>query len=1001
MSSRTHIAAALIAFSIPLGASAQAAAPTMSPSPGAFTTSQNVSLSCSTPACSIRYTTDGTAVSSISRQYTGPFSVTTSSVIKAIALASGYGQSPVATGIYIIDPLTGTQLAFHTVQLDGGNSLLPWLPTGYAYGEAVKRNITRTLQYPFSDVNTHAALTWPPSGGTAGSPNNPAGKNSMLADSALLAYPYTGDPAFINLVVQLYDYQLAHGMTGTTGYSWQHVPYASAADGAATFDGNSPEEGLYVIEPDKVGEWGWGAILLYEFTGNTVYRDAAIDGANALASHVVTGNASISPWPWRVHAQTNATIEDYCAHTAGAIRLFDELIRLNLGSVASYTTARATAWNWTVTYPLANGGWGRYFEDQPTPQSRSNVNQYNPGQLARYLLEHQEKDASWLAHVNTIVAWIEANFAQPAYGANAIGEQAYWNYVMESHTSRYGAVNALLAEATGNATAKNKAFRAMNWASYLMQNDGTTMVGPSQPAMWFTDSIGDFIRHFMIAMATNPAEWAPAGEDHLLRSTTVVKGVAYSSGRVDYQTFDRAAQEVLRLTFSPTTVLANGLALSQRTDLTQEGWTFDAATGVLRVRHDSATSIAVAGAAAALPISPTVATAPPRGNIAFSSMGGSGPYAWSLSTNASGGAINSSTGVYTAGPTASVTDVVRVTDSTGSTATRNVNVGPGITIQPLTANVAANGVLTFSASGGSGTGFAWALATNVSGGAINSSTGAYTAGPTASVTDVIRVTDSLGNTASRNVSVAPASASLDIAPVLASAPPRGSIAFAATGGSGPYTWSLPTTASGGTIDSSTGAYRAGPTGNVTDIVRVADSGSRSATRSVMVTAGVSVLPATATVPAGGALTFTASGGSGSGFAWTLSTNASGGSVDASSGAYTAGSIGGVTDVVKASDALGNTATATVTVTVAATGGGGPPAQVTGGCSTGTPGLSPLLALPLVLRLRRTRVRQRQHREPTRKALREAAGSYRQEAPISAGGGASWRDLDRPGSTWRC
>jgi hypothetical protein len=739
-------------------------------------------------------------------------------------------------------------------------------------------------------------------------------------------------------------------MTGTTGYSWQHVPYASAADGAATFDGDSPQEGLRVIEPDKVGEWGWGAILLYEFTGNTTYRDAAIDCANALASHVVTGSATISPWPWRVNAQTNATVEDYCAHTAGAIRLFDELIRLNLGNVSSYQVARDKAWNWTVAYPIANDVWARYFEDRPA-EDTGNTNQYDPGQLARYLLEHPEKDGSWQARASGMISWIETTFAVPEYGANAIGEQTGWPNVMESHTSRYGAVNALLAERTGSSTAKNKAFRAMNWASYWMENDGTTKVGPGDD-MWFTDSIGDFVRHFMIAMAANPAEWAPAGEDHLLRSTSVVRSVWYGSGRIDYQTYDGAAQEVLRLSFTPATVLADGTLLPQRSDLQQQGWTFDAVTGVLRIRHDNATSITVSAGAAALTVSPILATAAPRGSIAFSATGGTAPYTWSLATNASGGAIDSGTGAYTAGPTPSVTDVVRVTDSTGSTATRDVAVGPGITIQPLTASVTANGSLTFTASGGSGTGFAWALAANASGGTIDSGSGAYTAGPTASVTDVVRVTDSLGNTASVDVAVVPATATLEIAPAVASGPPRGGITFAATGGSAPYVWSLAANASGGTIDSSTGSYRAGPTGNVVDLVRVTDSASRSATRSVTVTAGVSVSPAAATVPTGGALTFTASGGSQSGFAWTLSTNASGGTIDSSSGAYSAGSAGGVTDVVKASDSLGNVATATVTVTAAT---GGSPSRVTAGCSTGSPGFGLLLVVPLVLRLRRARV----------------------------------------------
>jgi lysophospholipase L1-like esterase len=52
----------------------------------------------------------------------------------------------------------------------------------------------------------------------------------------------------------------------------------------------------------------------------------------------------------------------------------------------------------------------------------------------------------------------------------------------------------------------------------------------------------------------------------------------------------------------------------------------------------------------------------------FVAGGGSAPFSFSLAVNNSGGSINSSTGLYTAGTTANVTDTVRVTDSFGSTA---------------------------------------------------------------------------------------------------------------------------------------------------------------------------------------------------------------------------------------------------------------------------------------------------------------------------------------------
>jgi len=74
---------------------------------------------------------------------------------------------------------------------------------------------------------------------------------------------------------------------------------------------------------------------------------------------------------------------------------------------------------------------------------------------------------------------------------------------------------------------------------------------------------------------------------------------------------------------------------------------------------------------------------------------------------------------------------------------------------PATASVAPLGTQAFSASGGSGAGFTWSLLTNLSGGSIVPATGVYTAGLTGGVTDVVRVTDSLGNAAAASVTVGP------------------------------------------------------------------------------------------------------------------------------------------------------------------------------------------------------------------------------------------------------
>jgi hypothetical protein len=92
-------------------------------------------------------------------------------------------------------------------------------------------------------------------------------------------------------------------------------------------------------------------------------------------------------------------------------------------------------------------------------------------------------------------------------------------------------------------------------------------------------------------------EWAPADESHLVGSSSVVTKIAYGKGSVTYSTFDPSARDVLRLNFEPDAVSAGGHKLTRHTDLEQEGYTFDDATKVLRIRHEQSRDVDVQGPA--------------------------------------------------------------------------------------------------------------------------------------------------------------------------------------------------------------------------------------------------------------------------------------------------------------------------------------------------------------------------------------------------------------------
>jgi hypothetical protein len=84
----------------------QVATPVLSPAGGTFTSSVTVTITDGTPGATIYYTTDGSTPTTASTVYTGPFLVTQTKTIRAIAAASGMANSDVASASYTIKVAT-------------------------------------------------------------------------------------------------------------------------------------------------------------------------------------------------------------------------------------------------------------------------------------------------------------------------------------------------------------------------------------------------------------------------------------------------------------------------------------------------------------------------------------------------------------------------------------------------------------------------------------------------------------------------------------------------------------------------------------------------------------------------------------------------------------------------------------------------------------------------------------------------------------------------------
>jgi len=529
------------------------------------------------------------------------------------ACATGQNSFPV------LSTLDTTAIAGRPAQLDPQGKLLPWpIPgdTGYSYSSHFLTQWTilwdqynrQRLHYFYccfdfdrSTFELEPDPHWVNSTGYL---------RAMMEGFIERLYPYTGDPRTLTFLESFVDYELENGLT-PEGYVWPQVPYASANPGAKRYSGWS-QLGEDYIEPHVVGEDGYGYLRLYEMSGKTKYLRAAIHCADALAKNYKPGDAEHSPWPVRLWARDGKAeggpMGPYSANVIEPIMLFDELIRIGQGDVASYTRVRADAWEWFKKYPLASNTWVGYFED--TIASMGNMNQVIPLEFARYVLLHPEKDPEWREHAKNLIEWVKTTPKWPKYvvhGALITTEQGNGinfccndpGQCCDSHTSRLAAVEALYFAKTGDTSYRDAAFRSYNWVTYF-QGLPPNAHAPFTGQWWFTDEYSDGPRRLMDAFWAVP-EWAPANESHLLGSSSVVTSISYAKGSVTYSTFDAQSSDVLRIDFVPDSVMGGGKPLARRKDLNQPGFTFDDQTHVLRIRHDDARDIDIEGPGGSAP----------------------------------------------------------------------------------------------------------------------------------------------------------------------------------------------------------------------------------------------------------------------------------------------------------------------------------------------------------------------------------------------------------------
>lgn len=296
--------------------------------------------------------------------------------------------------------------------------------------------------------------------------------------------------------------------TRSTGF-YNEFPLTRSSQYDATY-------GDHIIEPDKGGIAGYALLELYKVTKVQKYYNQAIHNARVLARNMRNGDATKSPWPFRVDAISGEYWGDISSNMVYILRLFDELIAMGKDE---FVKPKQALWDWIVKYQFNSSEtredslWGQFFEDQV---GENNRNAWAPLNMARYLIEKKEGlDPDWKQHAEECIDFAVRYFGMKRPGeVICVGEQDVDKRAWGGINSTYGAVAAMFYAAGGGEQYRDIAFRNLTWMTYFIREDGVVCDQTSEyqwlrEGGWQEDCHTDVIHNFMDALTAVP-EWGTA-----------------------------------------------------------------------------------------------------------------------------------------------------------------------------------------------------------------------------------------------------------------------------------------------------------------------------------------------------------------------------------------------------------------------------------------------------------------------------------------------------------
>jgi len=438
--------------------------------------------------------------------------------------------------------------------------------------------------------------------------NGDLGQRAAYVLSALVDhYRYSGDPMAVAHLTLQADALLDHALA-PAGHPWAGFLISVPVKGKPY--GRADPRGM--IQLDITAEVGIALLRAYQLTGRARWWSACKRWADLLAANC-RPQPGISPWNRYANPHEVAWDDHQTGGVVFILQFLDDMIDAGYrGRNDALLRARDAGRRylrdvllprWTV-----NDTWGRNYWDWPDPVQAENVTEF----AVRYMMERPRIFANWRNDARNIMAlFLQRTSVDPASaggvysGAWAFPESAgCCGSSLSYGPQELATVWAQYAALTGDAWAREVARRMAILSTYDALPTGVVedniRGGPIVAGDWFKIAHPMAHKHALGVIAWMPDIFAPRRENHIVRTTHVVRRVVYEPGRVAFEVANARspAVSVLRLAFRPTAVRVDGRVLRARVPGGQ-GYTSRALHGgdwLVTVRHDGARHIEVTGA---------------------------------------------------------------------------------------------------------------------------------------------------------------------------------------------------------------------------------------------------------------------------------------------------------------------------------------------------------------------------------------------------------------------